>query len=184
MLFRSDVNFFLGKIVPHRFPFSLDRNAVEVRLKGLCDRIAASPLGRRYSPLELAQGYVDIANTTMARAIRKISVARGYDPADYTLVTFGGAGAQHACELARSLGMPRVLSHPYAGVLSAYGIGLADVRRLKEQSVLQALTEENLIDLEPQFQKLEQSACAEVISEGILPEFVADRKSTRLNSSH
>ena len=169
----TDVNFFLGKIVPHRFPFSLDRNAVEVRLKELCDRIAASPLGRRYSPLELAQGYVDIANTTMARAIRKISVARGYDPADYTLVTFGGAGAQHACELARSLGMPRVLSHPYAGVLSAYGIGLADVRRLKEQSVLQALTEENLIDLEPQFQKLEQSACAEVISEGILPEFVA-----------
>ena len=169
----TDVNFFLGKIVPHRFPFQLDRNAVEVRLKDLCDQIASSPLGRTYSPLELAQGFVDIANTTMARAIRKISVARGYDPAEYTLVTFGGAGAQHACELARSLGMPRVLSHPYAGVLSAYGIGLADVRRLKEQSVLQSLTEENLISLDPLFLKLEKYACAEVISEGIAPEFVA-----------
>ncbi len=169
----TDVNFFLGKIVPHRFPFQLDRKSVEVRLKDLCDQIAASPLGRTYSPLELAQGYVDIANTTMARAIRKISVARGYDPAEYTLVTFGGAGAQHACELARSLGMPRVLSHPYAGVLSAYGIGLADVRRLKEQSVLQLLTEETLISLAPLFSKLEQSARAEVISEGIAPEFVA-----------
>ena len=169
----TDVNFYLGKIVPHRFPFPLDRNAVELRLRELCDQIVASPLGRTYTPLELAQGYVDIANTTMARAIRKISVARGYDPADYALVTFGGAGAQHACELARSLGMSRVLSHPYAGVLSAYGIGLADVRRLKEHSVLQPLTEESLASLESLFAELEQSARSEVIAEGIAPQLIA-----------
>jgi 5-oxoprolinase (ATP-hydrolysing) len=168
----TDVNLFLGKIIPDRFPFALDRGAVGRRLAELCDRVASSPLGRSYSPIELAQGFVDIANTTMARAIRKISVARGYDPADYVLVTFGGAGAQHACALARSLGMTRVLSHPHAGVLSAYGIGLADVRRLKEQSVLKPLSVENLDSLEPLFRDMERAARDEVTAEGISPGFI------------
>ena len=163
----TDVNFFLGKIVPAQFPFPLDAQAVELRLVELCDRVSNSPLGRTYSPSELAQGFVEIANTTMARAIRKISVARGYDPAEYTLVTFGGAGAQHACALARSLGMSRVLSHPFAGVLSAYGIGLADVRRLKEHSVLKPFTVENLAGLESQFTDMELDARDEVLAEGI-----------------
>ena len=170
----TDVNFFLGKIIPARFPFALDHRAVGRRLAEQCDRIASSPLGRSYSPIELAQGFVDIANTTMARAIRKISVARGYDPADYVLVTFGGAGAQHACALARSLGMTRVLSHPHAGVLSAYGIGLADIRRLKEQSVLKPLGVENLDGLEPLFRDLERAARDEVIAEGISPGFIEE----------
>ena len=168
----TDVNFYLGKIVPARFPFPLDRDAVERRLRDLCDEVAQSPLGQIYTPIELAQGFVEIANTTMARAIRKISVARGYDPAEYALVTFGGAGAQHACALARSLGMTRILSHPYAGVLSAYGIGLADVRRLKEQSVLQPLTEENLQQIEEVFQGMERSARREVVDEGIPSEWI------------
>ncbi len=168
----TDVNLFLGKIIPSRFPFPLDHPAVERRLAELCDQVANSPLGRKYTPVELAQGFVDIANTTMARAIRKISVARGYDPAEYALVTFGGAGAQHACALARSLGMTTVLSHPHAGVLSAYGIGLADVRRLKEQSVLKPLTEENLDALESLFRELERSAHEEVAAEEISPDFI------------
>lgn len=163
----TDVNFHLGKIIASRFPFALDPSAVEQRLAELCERVAASPLGRRYSPIELAQGFVEIANTTMARAIRKISVARGYDPAEYTLVTFGGAGAQHACALARSLGMSHVLSHPHAGVLSAYGIGIADVRRLKEQSVLKPLTEDSLSTVEELFLELEHSARQEVVAEGV-----------------
>ncbi|MBS0207128.1 MAG: hydantoinase B/oxoprolinase family protein [Planctomycetes bacterium] len=168
----TDVNFYLGKIIPSRFPFPLDSAIVERRLLELCDQVAASPLGHTYTPIELAQGFLDIANTTMARAIRKISVARGYDPADYALVTFGGAGAQHACALARSLGMSRVLSHPYAGVLSAYGIGLADVRRLKEHSVLQPLNEESLQGLEPMFREMEQSATDDVVAEGISRDFI------------
>ena len=168
----TDVNLFLGKIIANRFPFPLDHRAVERRLAELCDRVAQSPLGQAYSPVELAQGFVDIANTTMARAIRKISVARGYDPADYALVTFGGAGAQHACALARSLGMTRILSHPHAGVLSAYGIGLADVRRLKEQSVLKPLSGETLGELEPLFRELERAARDEVVAEGISPQFI------------
>ena len=125
----TDVNLYLGKILPERFPFALDREAVEQRLTELCDQIAASPLGAEYSPIELAEGFTQIANANMVRAIRRISVAKGYDPADYALVTFGGAGAQHACAMAESLGIPEILVHPYAGILSAYGIGQADVRR-------------------------------------------------------
>lgn len=168
----TDVNFYLGKIVASRFPFPLDFPAVELRLTQLCEQVAQSPLGRLFTSVELAQGFVDIANTTMARAIRKISVARGYDPAEYALVTFGGAGAQHACELARSLGMTTVLSHQYAGVLSAYGIGLADVRRLKERSVLTLLTDEVLVDVEYALQELQQAAYQEVAAEGISPDFI------------
>ena len=163
----TDVNFFLGKIIPDRFPFPLDRAAVETRLFELCDRVAKSPLGRTYSPHELAQGFIDIANTTMARAIRKISVSKGYDPAEYALVTFGGAGAQHACALALSLGMTTVLSHPYSGVLSAYGIGLADVRQLRERGVLKPFSSDVLAELKPHFVEMANSAREDVLAEGI-----------------
>jgi len=168
----TDVNLYLGKIIPARFPFPLDREVVERRLLDLCDQVANSPLRHVYTPVELAQGFVDIANTTMARAIRKISVARGYDPAEYALVTFGGAGAQHACALARTLGMHTVLSHPHAGILSAYGIGLADVRRLKERSILKPFTPDNFADLEPLFRELEDAARSEVLAEGIDPKLI------------
>jgi len=163
----TDVNLVLGRIIPERFPFPLDRRAVEARLQDLCEEIAASPLGKRYTPVELAEGFRQIANANMVRAIRKISVARGYDPADYALVTFGGAGAQHACEIARALGIHRILIHPLAGILSAYGIGLADVRRFREQSVLTTYSPEALDALESQFMKMESAASDEVRREGI-----------------
>ena len=106
----TDANLFLGKILPSRFPFPLNREAVEQRLNQLCDEIALSPLGKRYSPQELAEGFLRIANANMVRAIRKISVAKGYDPADYALVSFGGAGGQHACALAREWASARCCS--------------------------------------------------------------------------
>ena len=163
----TDVNLYLGKILPARFPFPLDRAAVEHRLGELCKRIADSPLGKQYTPTELAQGYVDIANANMVRAIRRISVAKGYDPADYTLVTFGGAGAQHACAMAESLGIRSILVHPFAGILSAYGIGQADVRRFGERAVLQAYSEETLAELEHVFSELEQETIDAVRAEDI-----------------
>ena len=169
----TDINLFLGRIIPERFPFPLDRNAVELRLQSLCDEIAASPLGRRYTSMELAEGFRQIANANMVRAIRKISVAKGYDPADYALVSFGGAGAQHACEMARALGMRRVLIHPYAGILSAYGIGLADVRRFREHSVLAPCSLETLSELEPVFLEMETAARAEVLREGVAESAIA-----------
>jgi 5-oxoprolinase (ATP-hydrolysing) len=169
----TDVNLVLGRIVPGRFPFVLDHAAVEDHLERLCDEITRAPGGIRYSPVELAEGFVKIANANMVRAIRKISVARGYDPREYVLVTFGGAGGQHACALARELGMRQVLSHPWAGLLSAYGIGLADIRRFGEQAVLRPWSPEELSRLEPVFQQLESRARAEVVAEGLPAEAIA-----------
>ena len=140
------------------------------RLAALCEEIARSPMGKRYTPQELAEGFVSIANANMVRAIRKISVAKGYDPADYALVTFGGAGGQHACALARELGIDSILLHPFAGILSAYGIGLADVRRFKEQAVLKPCSPQTLEELEPIFAGIESAALGEVREEGIPPE--------------
>ena len=163
----TDINLFLGRILPQRFPFPLDRVAVEERLSDLCSEIAKSPLGKQYTPIELADGFCQIANANMVRAIRKISVAKGYDPADYALVTFGGAGAQHACAIAKLLGAHDILLHPFAGILSAYGIGLADVRRHQEQSVLKLYSEQTLTEIASTFDQLEETAITEVLSEGV-----------------
>lgn len=166
----TDLNLYLGKIIPNRFPFTLDRTSVEQRLTQLCQEIAASPMGKTYTPLELAQGFLQIANANMVRAIRNISVARGYDPADYVLVSFGGAGSQHACAIAQSLGVQKILIHPYSGILSAFGIGQADVRRFGQQSVLKPWSEELKQELRSQFGQLDQRVRTEVQAEGIPPE--------------
>ncbi|NQV25723.1 MAG: hydantoinase B/oxoprolinase family protein [Rhodopirellula sp.] len=164
----TDINVFLGRVLPQHFPFPLDVAAVESRLKHLCDEIAESPLGTRYEPVELAEGFRRIANASMVRALRKISVAKGYDPAEYALVSFGGAGSQHACAMARELGIRDVLIHPYAGILSAYGMGLADVRRFAERSILTAFTGNVLPGtVEEAFVELSDNARREVEGEGV-----------------
>ncbi len=168
----TDVNLYLGRILPERFAFPLNTAAVEQRLNDMCRVIASSPLGRRYTPAELAEGFVQIANANMVRAIRNISVAKGYDPADYVLVTFGGAGGQHACAVANSLGIRKVLLHPYAGILSAYGIGIADVRRFGERAVLKPYDAATLKELEGVFARLVERAIAEVRAEGIEAEHI------------
>jgi 5-oxoprolinase (ATP-hydrolysing) len=162
----TDVNLFLGRVIPRHFPFPLDLAAVERRLEQLRQQIAASGL-KNYTPVELAEGFVRVANANMIRAIRNISVARGYDPRDYVLVTFGGAGAQHACAIARELGISRVLSHPLSGLLSAFGIGLADVRRFGEQAVLRPWSLEEPARLEPLFHQMASRARDEILAEGI-----------------
>jgi 5-oxoprolinase (ATP-hydrolysing) len=164
----TDCNLALGRLLPEEFPFALDATAVASRLQDLCQAIANGPQGRSYSPQELAEGFVRLANANMTRAIRKISVAKGYNPADYALVTFGGAGGQHACALADALGMDSILVHPLAGVLSAYGMGLADVRRQAERPVLQPYSHETLLDLEPAFNEIEAQLRRDVLDEGIL----------------
>ncbi len=168
----TDVNLALGKLRPEEFPFPLNQAAVEDRLAELCEQIAASPLGHRYTPLELAEGFVTLANATMSRAIRKISVAKGYDPAEYVLVTFGGAGGQHACAIAEALGMHSILVHPLAGVLSALGIGLADVRRHAERPILRPYGPEARPVIETAFRELEEALRREVEAEGIPPTLI------------
>jgi 5-oxoprolinase (ATP-hydrolysing) len=168
----TDVNLYLGRIIPARFPFPLNRQAVERQLQRLCAEIAAAPTGTKYSPVELAEGFIRVANANMVRAIRNISVARGYDPRDYALVTFGGAGAQHACAMARELGMRNILSHPLSGLLSAFGIGLADVRRFGERAVLRPCNPDQITALEPVFEELEAAAHRDVLAEGIPPDSI------------
>ena len=128
----TDLNFFFGKIP--RFPFALDRPAVERRLDELI-ALMADATGRTYGRVELAAGFLRIADAAMVAPIKKLAAARGDDPRAHTLVAFGGAGGQHACAVARELGMTRVLCSPFAGVLSALGIGLAGVTKFAERAL-------------------------------------------------
>ncbi len=162
----TDLSFYLGKILPDRFPFPLDRAAVEDRLAALAREIEAAT-GRQYTPVELCDGFLRVANANMVKPIRSISLAKGYDPRDYLLVSFGGAAAQHTCAVARELGMSKVLVHPDAGILSAYGIGLADVVRHQAQGVYEPYSPEAVRQLEGIFEQLAASAREQVRQEGV-----------------
>ncbi len=153
----TDCNLFLGRIDPGYFPSvfgeggdqPLDADAAHDRLQEVADRL---PEPR---PLEeIAEGFLAIAVDNMANAIRKISVARGHDVTAYALACFGGAGGQHACKVADALGMETVLVHPLAGMLSAYGIGLAPVKAIREVSLLRGLGQ----DFSGELRTLEEEA--------------------------
>lgn len=134
----TDCNVMLGKIQPDFFPqvfgpegnLPIDGEVVRQRFSDLAAEIREAT-GDGRSPEAVAQGFLAIAVDNMANAIAKISTQRGYDVSEYTLCCFGAAGGQHACLIAEALGMEQVFVHPYAGVLSAYGMGLADVRSLR-----------------------------------------------------
>ncbi|MCY4181083.1 MAG: 5-oxoprolinase, partial [Litoreibacter sp.] len=138
----TDCNVLLGKLNPDHFPhvfgpnadLPFDEQVVREKFEAL-----ASEIGDGKSPEELAEGFLRIAVENMANAIKKISVQRGYDVTKYTMNCFGGAGGQHACLVADALGMERIFIHPFAGVLSAFGMGLADVRAMREQQFERAL---------------------------------------------
>jgi 5-oxoprolinase (ATP-hydrolysing) len=142
----TDANVMVGKIQPAYFPKvfgpeanqSLDRDVVADRFTQMATEIERAT-GVKRRPEEVAEGFIDIAVGAMANAIKKISVARGYDVTRYTLQCFGGAGGQHACRVADALGMNRVFAHPLAGVLSAYGMGLADQSVMREAAIEQPL---------------------------------------------
>ncbi|WP_312793917.1 hydantoinase B/oxoprolinase family protein [Tianweitania sp.] len=134
----TDANLMLGKLMPDFFPVifgpqqnePLDRAAVEARFADLAGRI-----GDGRSAEEVADGFVTIAVASMVQAIKKISVQRGYDVTRYALSCFGGAGGQHACLVADALGMTKILIHPLSGLLSAYGMGLADIRATRQKAL-------------------------------------------------
>ncbi|MDA7527959.1 hydantoinase B/oxoprolinase family protein, partial [bacterium] len=134
----TDANVALGRVLPEQFPFPLDVDAINSRIDAICEGIQSST-GKVYSRDELAQGFIDIANETMSRAIRNVSIRKGFHPQDHLLISFGGAGGQHACAMARRLGMQKILIHPFAGILSAYGMGLAEIRKREERSLLSPL---------------------------------------------
>ena len=178
----TDCNVMLGKLQPDFFPHvfgpdqdaPLDAVAVRTKFTVMADEVAAAT-GIRRTPEELAEGFLRIAVENMANAIKKISVQRGYDVTDYALQCFGGAGGQHACLIADVLGMNTVLVHPFAGVLSAYGMGLADVRALRERTIEAPLTDDLVARLERELDELAAISEAEVAGQGI----AADRTETR-----
>ena len=170
----TDCNVMLGKIQPAYFPAvfgsgadqPLDRDVVVRKFTELADEIYRAT-GVRRTPEEVAEGYIEIAVGNMANAIKFISVQRGHDVTDYTLATFGGAGGQHACLAADALGMTKVFAHPLAGVLSAYGMGLADQTVMLERSVEASLTTALAERLETQLSTLSQQACAGLAAQGV-----------------
>jgi 5-oxoprolinase (ATP-hydrolysing) len=155
----TDANVMLGKIVPNWFPKVFGPSGREaLSAEVVRDKFAALAQQSGRSAEDVAEGFVRIAVQQMANAIKKISVARGYDVTRYTLQCFGGAGGQHACQVADALGMTRVLVHPLAGVLSAYGMGLADQSLIREQAVETALQIEALPPMAAQLQDLAEQA--------------------------
>lgn len=171
----TDANVLLGKIQPLYFPSvfgpqaneTLDAEVVRQKFQALVHDIGqAEPHGSQGSstltPESLAEGFIRIAVQQMANAIKKISVARGYDVTRYTLQCFGGAGGQHACLVADALGMEKVLVHPLAGVLSAYGMGLADQSLIKERSIELRLSPEHQSTWEQALEELATVALSDM----------------------
>ena len=177
----TDCNLFLGRINADNFPAvfgpngdqPLDPDASRARIQDVADA-----LGGATSLEEIAEGFLDIAVDNMAAAIRKISIARGHDVTAYTLACFGGAGGQHACRVADELGMERILIHPFAGVLSAYGIGLAEVKAIREASWRKPLTE----DFSAGLAELEQAARQDLVGQGIEVTRIALLRRARLRA--
>lgn len=151
----TDCNVLLGRVQPQYFPRvfgsqgdqPLDGAIVRQEFAVLTARIAAATGVTALHPEAVAEGFLRIAVANMANAIKKISVQRGYDVTRYTLQCFGGAGGQHACQVADALGMERIFLHPLSGVLSAYGMGLADVRALREAQIEHPFNDPGLADL-------------------------------------
>ncbi|MDM9581511.1 hydantoinase/oxoprolinase family protein [Nostoc sp. GT001] len=165
----TDANVMLGKIHPQYFPsvfgidgnLPLDKDIVIQKFTQLTQDIQAATLND-CTPEQVAAGFIAIAVENMANAIKKISLQRGYDVSQYVLCCFGGAGGQVACLIADTLGMKTIFLHPYAGVLSAYGMGLADVRAIREGGVEQALTQALIPKLQQLMEDLETQARSEI----------------------
>ncbi|HLA21289.1 MAG TPA: hydantoinase B/oxoprolinase family protein, partial [Pseudolabrys sp.] len=166
----TDANVMTGKLIADFFPqifgpgqnLPLDAHAVRNAFTDLAQQVGG---GRR--PEEVADGFIKIAVENMANAIKKISVQRGYDVTRYALNCFGGAGGQHACMVADSLGMTRVLIHPFSSLLSAYGMGLADIRATREQAIELPFGEKSLAAIKRTAASLGRQVKDEVAGQGV-----------------
>ena len=166
----TDANVMVGKLIPDYFPkifgpqqdLPLDAEAVRSAFAAL-----AHEIGDSRSPELVADGFIKIAVENMANAIKKISVQRGYDVTRYALNCFGGAGGQHACLVADALGMTSVLIHPLSSLLSAYGMGLADIRSVRQQAIEEPFGTKARAGLERVAQRLAKTVVREVVGQGV-----------------
>ena len=185
----TDCNLLLGKIQPARFPtvfgpngdLPLDADVVRTKFVEMGTEIAAETDEVPRTPEQLAEGFLKIAVENMANAIKKISVQRGYDVTEYTLNCFGGAGGQHACLVADALGVESVFVHPFAGVLSAFGMGLADIRAMRELQL--ALPVEEVAAVEAKFEALDRDARAEVADQGVAEDAIKVARVAHIRTS-
>jgi 5-oxoprolinase (ATP-hydrolysing) len=176
----TDCNVLLGKLKPEFFPAvfgpgadqPLDADAVRTGFTELSAEVQAAT-GRPTTPEALAEGFVTIAVQNMAEAIKSISIQRGYDVTRYALNCFGGAGGQHACLVADALGMTTVMLHPFAGVLSAYGMGLAEVRAIRQATAAIPLEATADADMAARVTALREQARAELVSQGFAEDRIA-----------
>ena len=186
----TDANVMLGKLQPQFFPhvfgsqgdLPLDADVVRQRFDELASRIREQT-GDRRTAVEVAAGFVAIAVEKMANAIKKISIQRGHDLTEYVLCCFGGAGGQHACAIAASLGIPQIIIHPYAGVLSAYGMGAAELRVLRERAIEAELKSDLIPQLLQDVQVLAKAGQAELHSQGIVASQIEVQAKARLKYS-
>ena len=183
----TDCNVMLGKIQPAFFPKvfgpnadePLDAAVVREKFTAMAAEIKEK-LGQDRTPEQVAEGFLKIAVENMANAIKKISVQRGYDVSEYTLACFGGAGGQHACLVADTLGMNSVFVHPYSGVLSAYGMGLADLRAMRERSLEVKLSDAAMADITATHDDLSADARKELLAQGVHDSQITDIRRVHL----
>jgi 5-oxoprolinase (ATP-hydrolysing) len=169
----TDANVMVGKIQPRHFPAifgpdgdqPLDAAIVREKFAALAREIAQAT-GQPRTPEQVAEGFLRVAVANMANAIKQVSIQKGHDATRYALQCFGGAGGQHACLVADELGMETVFLHPFAGVLSAYGMGLADQTVIREQAVEAPLSPEGMADLTRRLDALEEAGRAELVRQG------------------
>jgi 5-oxoprolinase (ATP-hydrolysing) len=183
----TDANLMLGRIRPEHFPAvfgpagdrPLDRDAAVAGFTALAARVGAAT-GTATTPEAIAAGVLRIAVSGVANAIKRISVGRGHDVTGYTLQCFGGAGGQHACAVADALGMTQVMIHPLAGLLSAYGMGLADQTAIREAAIELPLDDAGLAAARQRARELAVAATAEVESQGVARAAIGCRTSLHL----
>ncbi|MGB3289923.1 MAG: hydantoinase B/oxoprolinase family protein [Burkholderiaceae bacterium] len=184
----TDCNVMLGKIQPDFFPHvfgpgadeALDVDAVRRQFEAMAQEVKQAT-GNSLTPEALAEGFLSIAVGNMAEAIKRISVQQGHDVTTYVLTVFGGAGGQHACLVADALGMTRIFSHPYGGVLSAYGMGLADQIEIRQQTVEKALEPDVLPLLNDYRDQLGAQATQELYGQSVGNEHEAAQLACRVH---
>lgn len=175
----TDANLFLGRLVPEKFPSifgpqanePLDVAMVKQKFNTLTAEINAT-VDTKMTAEEVASGFLAMANETMSRPIRNITEARGFAISAHNLASFGGAGGQHACAIAQILGMPRIIIHKYSSILSAYGIGLADVVAETAVPAAYAFSEKVLDTVLAKFEELKGKTTAELVDQGVRPDLV------------
>ncbi|GAA6181802.1 hydantoinase B/oxoprolinase family protein [Shimia sp. NS0008-38b] len=186
----TDCNVMLGKLNPDHFPhvfglngdLPLDVDVVRSKFAEMAAQVAAETGDPTRSPEEMAEGFLRIAVDNMANAIKKISVQRGHDVTGYALQCFGGAGGQHACLVADALGMTKVFIHPHAGVLSAYGMGLAEIRAMREVQLDAPLAD--VAAAQTALEAITADARAEVVAQGVQQVTTEARAHLRYEGSH